>query len=118
MVVWDNVEVDIKPTMTEYFAVTVANKDPNSADAVRWDKLHVKVFFLFFFLFFIVPPLTTPYLYFDGLKRPTRQQVRALYTVIQLARYTAALLSPLNNRSGAVVVIANRRCIDIRRYTK
>ncbi|XP_026329673.1 23 kDa integral membrane protein-like isoform X2 [Hyposmocoma kahamanoa] len=42
MVVWDNIEVDIKPTMTDYFAATVAKKDPNSADAVRWDRLHVK----------------------------------------------------------------------------
>lgn len=42
MVVWDNTEIDIKTTMTSYFAQTTAAKDPNSADAIRWDRIHVR----------------------------------------------------------------------------
>ncbi|CAH2086819.1 unnamed protein product [Euphydryas editha] len=41
MVVWDNIEIDIKTTMTSYFMLTGENKDTNS-DSVRWDRLHVK----------------------------------------------------------------------------
>lgn len=43
MVVWDNIEIDVKTTMTSYFMQTTENKEPNSVDAVRWDRLHVKV---------------------------------------------------------------------------
>ncbi|CAG9095885.1 unnamed protein product [Plutella xylostella] len=43
MVVWENVEIDIKTTMSEYFAETARNKAPNSPDAIRWDKLHVQM---------------------------------------------------------------------------
>lgn len=44
MVVWDNIEIDIKTTMSSYFAVsTGAAMEPNSVDAIRWDRLHVKV---------------------------------------------------------------------------
>lgn len=53
MVVWDNIEIDIKLTMTDYFAAIIAAKDPNSADAVRWDKLHVKVSILLFLCKFL-----------------------------------------------------------------
>ncbi|XP_068629961.1 tetraspanin-9-like [Battus philenor] len=42
MVVWDNIEIDIKSTMTNYFMETDIIKDPNSPDSLRWDKLHVK----------------------------------------------------------------------------
>ncbi|XP_045445996.1 23 kDa integral membrane protein-like [Melitaea cinxia] len=41
MVVWDNIEIDIKTTMTSYFMLTGENKETNS-DSVRWDRLHVK----------------------------------------------------------------------------
>ncbi|XP_049866813.1 23 kDa integral membrane protein-like isoform X2 [Pectinophora gossypiella] len=40
MVEWDNIEIDVKTTMTSYFMETNVNKQPNSADAVRWDRLH------------------------------------------------------------------------------
>ncbi|CAG5011729.1 unnamed protein product [Parnassius apollo] len=42
MVEWDNIEIDIKSTMMNYFMETSERKDPNSADSLRWDKLHVK----------------------------------------------------------------------------
>ncbi|XP_059060689.1 23 kDa integral membrane protein-like [Achroia grisella] len=42
MVVWDNMEIDIKSTMTNYFAESIATEDPNSAATIRWDNLHVK----------------------------------------------------------------------------
>ncbi|KAJ2952541.1 hypothetical protein O0L34_g6861 [Tuta absoluta] len=42
MVEWDNIEIDIKTTMTNYFMDTVTQKQPNTPDAVRWDRLHVK----------------------------------------------------------------------------
>ncbi|XP_041977748.1 23 kDa integral membrane protein-like [Aricia agestis] len=41
MVVWDNIEIDIKTTMTDYFLYTSENKE-TSIDSVRWDRLHVK----------------------------------------------------------------------------
>ncbi|KAM3961770.1 23 kDa integral membrane protein [Aphomia sociella] len=41
MVVWDNIEIDIKSTMTGYFAQT-AMTESNSADTIRWDRLHLK----------------------------------------------------------------------------
>ncbi|XP_034839740.1 23 kDa integral membrane protein-like [Maniola hyperantus] len=41
MVVWDNIEIDIKTTMTSYFLLTTENKDA-SADNIRWDRLHMK----------------------------------------------------------------------------
>ncbi|CAG9585774.1 unnamed protein product [Danaus chrysippus] len=41
MVVWDNVEIDIKTTMTSYFMMSNASKETNT-DSVRWDRLHVK----------------------------------------------------------------------------
>ncbi|XP_030034449.1 leukocyte surface antigen CD53 [Manduca sexta] len=41
MVVWDNVEIDVKTTMTQYFEDTKGS-EPNSAEAVRWDRLQVK----------------------------------------------------------------------------
>ncbi|CAH2217322.1 jg5632 [Pararge aegeria aegeria] len=41
MVVWDNIEIDIKTTMTSYFLLTKENKEA-SVDSVRWDRLHVK----------------------------------------------------------------------------
>lgn len=43
MVVWDNIELDIKSAMTSYFTMTSDNKEPNSMDALRWDRLHVQV---------------------------------------------------------------------------
>lgn len=51
MVVWDNIEIDIKTTMTSYFMLTSENKETNS-DSVRWDRLHVKVQ-LFIALFYL-----------------------------------------------------------------
>ncbi|XP_013190005.2 23 kDa integral membrane protein [Amyelois transitella] len=42
MVVWDNIEIDITSTMSSYFKLTTDLKDPNSADAIRWDRLHVR----------------------------------------------------------------------------
>lgn len=51
MVVWDNIEIDIKTTMTSYFMLTGENKETNS-DSVRWDRLHVKVQ-LFIALFYL-----------------------------------------------------------------
>ncbi|XP_072943894.1 23 kDa integral membrane protein-like [Epargyreus clarus] len=41
MVVWDNIEIDIKTTMTSYFEESHGGGDPTS-DTVRWDRLHVK----------------------------------------------------------------------------
>ncbi|VVC95349.1 23 kDa integral membrane protein-like [Leptidea sinapis] len=41
MVVWDNIEIDIKTAMTSYFVETNYNKETNS-DTIRWDRLHVK----------------------------------------------------------------------------
>ncbi|KAI8435302.1 hypothetical protein MSG28_003633 [Choristoneura fumiferana] len=41
MVVWDNVELDIKSTMTTYLQYTVDSKDTNSIESLRWDKLHI-----------------------------------------------------------------------------
>ncbi|XP_022120104.1 23 kDa integral membrane protein [Pieris rapae] len=40
MVVWDNIEIDIKTTMTAYFLET-STKETNP-DSIRWDRLHVK----------------------------------------------------------------------------
>ncbi|XP_045491839.1 23 kDa integral membrane protein-like [Colias croceus] len=41
MVVWDNIEIDIKTTMTTYFMDTIDIKEANT-DTIRWDRLHVK----------------------------------------------------------------------------
>lgn len=41
MVVWDNVEIDVKTTMTQFFEDT-RGADANSADSLKWDRLHVK----------------------------------------------------------------------------
>jgi hypothetical protein len=43
MVVWDSVDIDIKNTMGNYFEVAAGAKEPNSADSIRWDRLHVQV---------------------------------------------------------------------------
>ncbi|KOB72532.1 Tetraspanin-3, partial [Operophtera brumata] len=43
MVVWDNIDIDIKTTMSAYFAQsTGVGVERTSVDAVRWDRLHVK----------------------------------------------------------------------------
>ncbi|XP_028178650.1 23 kDa integral membrane protein-like [Ostrinia nubilalis] len=42
MVVWDSVDIDIKNSMTGYFNQMLAANQPESADAIRWDRLHVK----------------------------------------------------------------------------
>ncbi|CAB3234654.1 unnamed protein product [Arctia plantaginis] len=42
MVVWDNIEIDIKSTIMRYFETSLANTDPNSVDMIRWDRLQVK----------------------------------------------------------------------------
>lgn len=42
MVVWDNVEIDIKSTILQYFEHTIANTETTLVDNIRWDKLQVK----------------------------------------------------------------------------
>ncbi|XP_045542842.1 23 kDa integral membrane protein [Papilio machaon] len=42
MVVWDNAEIEIRSTMTNYFMLTSKIEDPNSVDSLRWDKLQVQ----------------------------------------------------------------------------
>lgn len=43
LVVWDNVELDIKSNMMQYFISTMQEKEPNSVNALRWDRLHVQM---------------------------------------------------------------------------
>ena len=43
MVVWDNVEIDIKSTIMHYFEHALENTDSTSVDTIRWDRLQVKV---------------------------------------------------------------------------
>ncbi|XP_026745308.1 23 kDa integral membrane protein-like [Trichoplusia ni] len=42
MVVWDNVEIDIKSTIMHYFEQSLANTDATAVDTIRWDRLQVK----------------------------------------------------------------------------
>lgn len=43
MVVWDNVEIDVKSTILHYFEHALANTDAMAVDTIRWDRLQVKV---------------------------------------------------------------------------
>ncbi|XP_035436701.2 23 kDa integral membrane protein-like [Spodoptera frugiperda] len=42
MVVWDNVEIDIKSTLSHYFEHTLTKTDTTDVDVIRWDRIQVK----------------------------------------------------------------------------
>ncbi|KAL4714174.1 hypothetical protein ACJJTC_008528 [Scirpophaga incertulas] len=42
MVVWDSVDIDVRNAMSSYFDVAAGDKNPNSADSIRWDRLHIQ----------------------------------------------------------------------------